>query len=311
MNILSMNITTHLISKNINLQNLKMQHVSKTATQLYSVIDDSFTTNDDEKRAVCTLSLADPSEVKGYFEWITIPSGRGAHHKYAVDTYAAYVAQELMRGVIKDPLKIFADLRFMSTRMNRLMSMPSALKQMPVGDVTQDFKKRVAKAFFRLPQDAYALPYNTAKDLGLLVSITTLDELKLLHTSFQTPQDAIDCLRAKTATPKSYLLRTSTKGDASGAGDCTVFTISFVTATNTVFHIRLVDMHGVGIYVATDDPDKRLRCANLNYGQLLQKSDMREILVKINYESPPYACIVDCLIDLERLGYISIEKIVV
>ncbi len=286
-----------------------MQHVSKIAGKTYNQIDMALAYKDEEKNTICTLSLANPLEITQYFKWITIPSGNGTYQTYSVEAYAAYITHELINGnIIRDPFRGFADLRFMNKRLNRLLTMPSDKSQMPVSDITQDFKKRVTKAFFKLPQDEHPISHDDAKDLGLLVSLNIIDELKLLHTCFRTSQEAVDYLKEKT--PKSYLLRTSTQGNASGSSDCTVFTISFVTANNTVFHIRLVDMHGVGVYVATNDPDRIIRCSDLNYSHLLKKSDMREFLAAIDYSSPQYACVVDCLTDLERLGYISIDKLI-
>lgn len=288
------------------------RQVSQVARDLYCRIDTSLNTVDDTKQAQCALSLANPQEVKEYFKWIAVPAGGGADHMYSLEDFKNYYASyPLPWQPLPDPMRNHANLKFMRTRMQRLLALDAKITDLPIVSITQEFKMKVAEELFGLKHDpGWEYDNKTTQELGILCGLTVLDNIngrQLIHKTFTTPLEAE--LYMKDKPNGSYLIRISTKGSEDGTGDCTVFTITFMYE-GVPYHVRLLDMHGVGIYIATSGPNDDLPTADINYQDLLKKSNMRDVLRQVNYATPTYACLVDCLVDFEARGLIKLTSII-
>lgn len=287
------------------------RQVSRTACELYGRIDTSLRALDETKQAQCALSLANPSEVKEHFKWIAVPAGDGANNLYSLDDFKVYFENYPYQWqIIPDPMRNHTNLRFMNKRMKRLLAFDADIANLLIVNITQDFKERVAQEFFSISKSLEWL-YNEKKtqDLSVLCGLTTLENINgknLVHKNFSTPLEAEIFMQGKP--DGTYLLRLSTNGSVNGSGDCTVFTVTMMYEGNPQ-HVRLVDMHGVGIYVATSGPKGDLPRADINYKDLLEKSSMKEILKRINYAEPRYACLSDCLLDFQARGFLKIDMI--
>lgn len=285
--------------------------VSRTACELYSRIDIRLHTQDETKQAQCALSLANPSYVKEYFKWIAVPAGDGADHLYSLADFKLYLENYPYQWqTIPDPMRNHTNLRFMNKRMERFLAMDADIYNLLIVNITQDFRARVAQEFFSISKSLEWL-YNEKKtqDLSVLCGLTMLENINgknLVHKNFSAPLEAEIYMQGK---PNgTYLLRLSTNGSVNGSGDCTVFTITMMYEGNPQ-HVRLVDMHGVGIYIATSGPNGDLPRANINYKDLLEKSSMKDILAQVKYAEPQYACVSDCLLDFQARGFLKIDMI--
>jgi hypothetical protein len=91
--------------------------LSQCAINFYHNLQNKLQTSN----ATCTLSLADPKEIKEYFKWIAVPSGQGGDHLYSVDGFREYISSLNGQSIIPDPMRNHANLNFMMTRLNRLI----------------------------------------------------------------------------------------------------------------------------------------------------------------------------------------------
>lgn len=273
--------------------------VSASSEVAYGNMLNSLTTKDENKQAACILSLSNPTETKEYFQWIVVPTGRATYQTYVLQYFKDYVSRYIDK--IPDPMKIYPDLRFMITRMNRLLSLSPDVSNLSTTSITQEFKEDIANSFFGLYNNQKNI--NNLSDLTILINIQLLEQLGLLYTKFVTSDEANQYLIKNKAQPKNYLIRTSTQGNKDGSGDCTVFAISYINNIGKVYHVRYMDVHGVGIYGIDAELNEKIKL-------VLKNSNIHEFLTFVNYRPADFACIADCLLFHDNLGHINIKHFV-
>ncbi len=291
------------------------RRVSTAAGALYTSIGDSLTDADEDKQARCVLSMSTPADLDEYFKWFFVPSGRGTSQSYTLADFDEYVKRYNVLQAIPDPIRKFANLRFMMCRLQRQLLLTEQVMKIRSSEVTDDLRNKILHETFGIKETAST---DTTKDLGILCGLTSMDKLNLVHKTFNTYQDANRFLVERKTTVDEYLVRISTKANPLGTGDCTVFTVSFMVPTYDAdqqstyipYNIRFVDIHGVGVYPTTGSPDSAMPWFNLNVTGVMQRADMSEILKLLGYAPPPYACIIDCLRDMDARKYIKLNRII-
>lgn len=244
--------------------------------------------------------MADPVPVNDllekdyYFDWISVPHGNGRFNSHSVRELDRY----LRGNDYNDPMKVYRSLRFMTTRINRLLHLTQETRSLKIGQITPDRKKLAAQA---LLDDWKSGIYNASHiNDGILVTMDTLDSLDCL-CDIDTEVSKLVLTGKSTGT---WLLRTSSIGKK--GGEVAVFTVSYVHSS-TVYHIRFCTIEGVGVYVTTRTHDGELPYTPMNTN-ILNENYLRVVLFDIDYKAPEYACITDALIDLNRKGYIRLNQ---
>ncbi len=264
-------------------------------------------TTPEEKQAVCLLTLTTPTENDKFFDWISVPnegktpnvyiiSGEGGFGKY-FDRFA---------GVVPDPMKIYSNLLFMSKRLNRMRSVCDTVKQTKTIEIDTKFRNEIlgrcySKWINKLPIDPITIDY------AVTVSIMDMERTGILYNGMKSG-DAYFELKAHRNEPGAFLLRNSSMSNTKG--DSTVFTITCIREDSSFYSVRLIDLHGIGIYVTTAVCDGKVEIFRVAE-PVVRSAERKQILAAVNYKPPNYACIIDLLIDFDKRGYIKLDKIVV
>ena len=305
-----------------------------------SLISDS----SEENKAICPLTLANPAEVTKYFEWITIPSEKGKAHSFVIygesgfanyfnmslinnnieDTILAddriidaRVADDRIIGarfenkVVADPLRIYPNIYFMKTRLERLMSVSDRYNNLNNDDITPEFKSKILRNYIdnwaSEPDQKY-----TNNDLGIIISLYDMYKFGLIYDGLNSLSGK-DELFSRNPIKKSWLIRNSSMSNDSD--NCSVFTIQFtymrnITNTLCAFNIRCVSIHGIGIYILTKSIYDDIEAVNIS-DDIIKTANNIKILTAINWKPPQYACIIDLLLDLSNKDYINLNQFVI
>ena len=293
------------------------RRISENAQGAYMTINRQLTTLDPNDQASCPLSLSRIEDVTHYHKWVFVPVGGNILRPYTLQDFRDY-AYRYRNGVynyvsrkvifqIPDPMRTMPNLRYMWKRMERLAEMPSHLAAMPIEKMTQDFKAAIAREFFSMSKTD--MTRSDVNHLAINCGISVLDSLNLIHKNFAAWKDAETYLVGKSAPVGSYLVRLSTQGNATGSGECTLFTITMVLAEK-IQHIRFMDVHGVGVYLVTPFPKNEIEVTDLNRPEIMSECKLNQVLAKVEYQEPHYACVLDVLGDLEKKKYIQIADII-
>jgi hypothetical protein len=292
------------------------RRVSTSAQHAYCTMASRM--NEKPAETVCSLSLATAGEINECYLWISVPVGNGICNPFVLEDFQNYFERMRRNTVhgyhVADPLRIVPNLEYMWRRMERISDIPDVLARIPISCMTDSFKMEIARKFFGLPAaeantSGISLTPTNVKHLVLNCNLIVLDSMNLVHKNFTEYLDAEKFLIEKKAKSNSYLIRLSTQSNTSGSGDCTLFTITIILG-NVIRHIRFMDAHGVGVYLVTPFPNMEIAVSDLNHKSIMYDCNLRDVLRQVNYQAPPFACIGDVLLLLERRGYIKLGDIV-
>jgi len=289
------------------------RRLSNASKDLYSNIDTRF----NEKKDSCPIGLVEVKELDNYFKWIFIPRVGADATLYSLDDFKAYFDSEnaFHFGHVRDPMRIYSNLSFMETRMNRLLKVSDDLRKLSASQINDDLRKEVlhgllTKVFgldgFEVKSDSDLIKsLERLYQLSVIVGINTFATAGFVHDL--TAENVGNTLQGLPV--GSFLIRTSSKSSTTGMGECSVFTISYVNASDDYFNIRFLDIHGVGIYTLTPGHANSLRRVSV-FSEFLESGNMIEILKQLNWKAPHYACVLDCLTDLNMQGLIKLPLII-
>lgn len=282
--------------------------ISEQATNSYTQVglqlaNETKITDSSEATILCAISLETPYDLKQYFSWIAIPSGNRLPPKiYSLNGLKMYLdASDAFNN--PDPVRILPSLKHMKTRVNRYLSLPENIKSIPASDVNLEFKTKLLNQLLQTWLEGKR--DDNLEKMGILLTIGLwFDAGYIQCLNFK---EAETCLTKAGKIPKSFIIRKSSLSDDKGAGDCTVFTISHVLDNGDIWNVRILDVHGVGLYCITYPFEKKI--ASYYIGDTVATSDMRTALELLKYVPPTYACFTDLLIDFADKKFIDLSRL--
>ena len=238
----------------------------------------------------CPLSLATPDENSCYFDWIHVPVSRETTYHYSLADFSDY--NIFTRGGLADPMRIYQSLRFMLTRLNAIYRAHPSLRERTIAEVTPALRAQLLAATME--------NWGQGGDLNehnLLLSLETMFQNGLVH---DINVEGATRMLLEGGRIGSFLLRRSGQGVFDGTSTCTVFTISYLSATG-VEHVRLIDVHNVGVYITTSPPGTNINSFFIPRDDaLLRNAQIQAVIQRFLHAPPQYACVADLLIAFSR-----------
>jgi hypothetical protein len=290
--------------------------VSRQSASCYSLIPlqiarDAIQSNENTVEIKCPLTLSTPLDNDNYFDWLFIPVGNNLHHSYRISGNSGILEYFKLAGnnaVVRDPQRVFPNIKHMYTRLIRQSGLSDATKRLKAGEITPEFRQQIFDDTMILWKNINLLEneQKPEKDAliierGLLIGIDMFEKNNILFNNLDTTLSD-EILRKYNWKKGAFLIRNSSTTNVNGSGDCTVFSITYVyekLGSLTTNNRRYVSVHGVGLYDGCE----------VNH-RLLNNSDMKEILADLQYKPAEYACLTDDLYRLHRIGVINLSELV-
>jgi hypothetical protein len=282
---------------------------SKSAATTYAMIGKQFKHDEEEEedehfQIICGISFDTAKDDNKYFYWIFIPTGISGQ----VNPYKVEALNELFKhnhNIVPDPIRNFADLSFMRTRLDLYISASDDLKNLKMSEVNEDFRNNMMQKYMSYWDEDSEAPEEGSQ---IFCNLNTFVANGLVHNithraSMRKLDEAIN---------GSYLIRESSKSAKDGRGEASVFSISFKSCDGSKKNsIRFLNLHKVGVYPLSSPSPKKLKSFHqLNGTKAIRTLKIKDILNQLRTYplplAPPYPTIIHMLQDLHEKEFISI-----
>jgi hypothetical protein len=248
---------------------------------------------------VCPITSIDGSEVKSYFEWIKIPYGVGKSHAYILDGEFGLI--NYLKKTKEDPQRIFRNLVPIEKRMTWYMKMTPEEKLIQITSIYRD------NLFLNTIEDFKNPPERRGyRNFGVILGLDVFEKYNyIIDVDAGNAGKLLNIHKDR----KPIIIRKSSVSAYNENACFTVFSISYL-ANSEVWHVRFVNVHGVGIYLLSRFTRGDIsRTFNIDAPNLIDKP-IKDVLEQLDYQPPSFVCLTEILEEIEKNGHVNLTNII-
>jgi hypothetical protein len=263
---------------------------------------------------MCPLSERKRQDIMFYLDAFMIYTDESALQFYYLPALIYCVNHLANMFVLKDIMNRDRNLAYYIPRIQHLAGLPERIRQLRIQDVDEGFLGSYFKTLihcWRAREESTII-----EQYGILFNFSVWENNNMIHAI--TANIAEQMLGVKYPEKKvlktieevplgSFLLRKSSKSRTDGRSLTTVFSISIRMQVDEVAHYRLMFLHRIGLYVIAGTIRETQTIVD---DAVMSTESFKTLIAHIRYSKPQYVSIVEFLLDLVKLKFIKLDKLV-